>query len=71
MPNILAYLVLLSSPIAAVVLFRLLPLERALVWTLIGGHLLLPSETSIKFPMIPAIDKSLVPAVTALMLCLW
>lgn len=70
MPNILAYLVLLSSPLAAVVLFRLLPLERALVWTLIGGHLLLPSETAIKFPMIPAIDKSLVPAVSALMLCL-
>ncbi len=70
MPNLFAYLVLLSSPIAAVVLFRLLPLERALVWTLIGGHLLLPSETSIKFPMIPAIDKSLMPAVSALLLCL-
>lgn len=70
MPNILAYLVLFSSPLAAVLLFRFLSLERALVWTLIGGHLLLPSETSIKFPMIPAIDKALVPAVTALMLCL-
>jgi hypothetical protein len=70
MPNIFAYLVLLSSPLAAVVLFRVLTLERALVWTIIGGHLLLPSETSIKFPMIPAIDRSLVPAVSALMLCL-
>lgn len=70
MPNILAYLVLLSSPLAAVVLFRFLSLERALVWTLIGGHLLLPSGTYIKFPMIPVIDKSLVPAVSALVLCL-
>ncbi|MFN3994825.1 MAG: hypothetical protein ACK4IU_18185, partial [Tabrizicola flagellatus] len=58
------------SPLAAVALFRSLTLERALVWTIIGGHLLLPSETVIKFPMIPAIDKHLVPAITALMLCL-
>lgn len=70
MPNILAYLVLFSSPLAAIVLFRVLSLERALVWTIIGGHLLLPSETLIKFPMIPAIDKALVPAVSALVLCL-
>ena len=70
MPNIFAFLVLLGSPIVAVILFRLLPLERALVWTIIGGHLLLPSETYIKLPMIPAIDKALVPAVSALVLCL-
>ncbi len=70
MPNIFAYLVLFASPLAAVVLFRVLSLERALVWTIIGGHLLLPSETAIKFPMIPAIDRALVPAVSALLLCL-
>lgn len=69
MPNIFAYLVLLSSPIAAVVLFRLLPLERALVWTIIGFHLFLPSSTQIKFPMIPAIDRALVPALSAFVLC--
>jgi hypothetical protein len=70
MPNIFAYLVLLSSPIAAVVLFRFLTLERALVWTIIGGHLLLPSSTSIKFPMIPTFDRELIPAVSALLMCL-
>lgn len=70
MPNIFAYLVLLGSPIAAVVLFRLLSLERALVWTIIGGHLLLPSSTYIKFPMIPTIDRALIPAVSALVLCM-
>lgn len=70
MPNVFAYLVLFASPLAAVALFRALSLERALAWTIIGGHLLLPSETVIKFPMVPAIDKHLVPAVTALMLCL-
>ncbi len=70
MPNIFAYLVLLGSPLAAFVLFRLLPLERALVWTIIGGHLLLPSETLIKFPMIPALDRALMPSVSALLMCL-
>ena len=65
MPNIFAYLVLLGSPIAAVLLFRFLSLERALVWTVIGGHLILPSSTFIKFPMIPTIDRALIPAVSA------
>jgi hypothetical protein len=70
MPNLFAYLVLLSWPLVAVVLFRLMPVQRAMVWTLIAGHLLLPSVTSIKFPMLPAIDRSLVPAASALLLCM-
>ncbi|NHB77052.1 hypothetical protein [Rhodobacter calidifons] len=70
MPNVFAYLVLFAAPLAAVVLFRMLSLERALAWTIIGGHLFLPSATVIKFPMLPPIDRSLVPAVSALLLCL-
>jgi hypothetical protein len=69
MPNIFAYLVLFSWPLVALALFRLLPLERAMIWTLIGGHLLLPSETHIKIPMLPALDRSLIPAASALILC--
>lgn len=69
MPNLFAYLALFSWPLVAVALFRLLSLERALVWTIIGGHLLLPSETALKFPMVPAIDRSLVPALSAMVLC--
>lgn len=69
MPNLFAFLVLFSWPLVALALFRLLPLERALVWTLIAGHLLLPSETDIKFPMLPVIDRSSIAAVSALILC--
>lgn len=69
MPNPFAYLVLLSFPLLAVLLFRLLPLQRALIWTLLSGHLLLPSSTYLKIPMVPAIDRSLVPAVSAMILC--
>lgn len=70
MPNLFAYLVLFAWPLAAVALFRLLSFERALVWTIIGGHLLLPSETAIKFPTIPVIDRLTVPALSALFLCM-
>lgn len=69
MPNTFAYLALMAWPIVAVLLFRLLPLQRALVWTIISGHLLLPSATQMKIPMLPAIDRQLVPAASALILC--
>jgi hypothetical protein len=69
MPNLLAYLALFTWPIVAIILFRQLPLHKALVWTLIGGYLILPSATAIKFPMLPPIDKTLVTAVPALILC--
>jgi hypothetical protein len=70
MPNLIAYLALFTWPVVAIILFRLLPLHKALVWTIIGGYLLLPSATAIKFPMLPPIDKSLVTSVPALILCL-
>lgn len=71
MPNIIAYLALFSWPIVAILLFRLLPLQKALVWTIIGGYLLLPTATSVKFPMVPPIDKALVTSLPALILCLF
>jgi hypothetical protein len=70
MPNVFAYLVLLGSPLVALALFRLLSIEKALIWTLISGHLFLPSATYIELPIFPALDKTLVPAVSALVLCL-
>lgn len=69
MPNALAYLVLFAWPLVAGMLFRLLPREKALIWTLLGGYLVLPSATSVKLPMIPVFDKHTIPAVTALVLC--
>lgn len=69
MPNLFAYLVLFSWPLVAIAFFRLMSIERALVWTIIAGHLLLPSETSIKFPTMPIIDRSTVSALSATFLC--
>ena len=42
MPNAFAYIVLLSWPIVALVLYLRMPVERAFVWTIIGGYLVLP-----------------------------
>lgn len=70
MPNLIAYLALLAWPVVTIILFRLLPLQKALVWSVIGGYLLLPSATAIKFPMLPPIDKTMVTGLPALILCL-
>ncbi len=70
MPNAFAYLMLFSWPLVAVVLFKVLPMQKALIWTIVGGHLILPSATGIKLPMLPMLDKSLIPAVSALVLCM-
>lgn len=70
MPNLIAYLALLAWPVVTIILFRLLPLQKALVWSMIGGYLLLPSATAIKFPMLPPIDKTMVTGLPALILCL-
>jgi hypothetical protein len=69
MPNAFAYLMLLAWPAVAIVLFRVLPLQKALIWTLIGGHLLLPSATSFSLPLLPDADRSLIAALSALVLC--
>lgn len=70
MPNTFAYIVLFSWPLVAILLFRNLPLYKALIWTLLGGYLLLPTGTGYKVPMIPTFDKTLIPSLSALILCL-
>jgi hypothetical protein len=70
MPNAFAFLMLFSWPAVAWILFRTLPLSKALVWTMLGGYLILPSATSVKIPMLPLIDKGLVPTLSAAILCM-
>jgi hypothetical protein len=70
MPNLVAYFALFAWPLVALGLFRIMPLQRALVWTVVGGHLLLPSATFVELPVIPALDRSSVVSLSALVLCL-
>lgn len=60
---------LLLWPIVAAFFYRKMPLADATVWTVLGGYLILPSVVAIKFPMIPAFDKSSIPNLCCLVGC--
>jgi hypothetical protein len=60
---------LFGWPAVCLLLFVLLPVEVAAIWSLLGGYLLLPSAFEVDFHMVPPIDKVTVPAVTTLLLC--
>ena len=53
----------------SVVLFVLLPIEAAAIWSLLGGYLLLPSAMSVDIALLPPLDKSSIPAITTFLLC--
>lgn len=65
MPNLLALAALIVWPVGAWALFRLLPFERALIWSILGAYLLLPPVANFDFPLIPPLDKSSIPNLTA------
>jgi hypothetical protein len=52
-----------------VILFVLLPVEAAAVWSLLGGYLLLPSSTSVDVVLLPPLDKFTIPAMVTFLLC--
>lgn len=70
MGNGFAYLVLLGWPLVAAALFSSRPRPEALVWTILAAFLLLPQRVEINLPMVPAFDRTLIPSLAALMLCL-
>ncbi|OED50626.1 hypothetical protein AB838_01575 [Rhodobacteraceae bacterium (ex Bugula neritina AB1)] len=69
MPNALAYLMLLAWPLVSLILFRRLPLERAILWCIIAGYLLLPPLAEFDLPLVPDMDKFAIPSVMAFLLC--
>jgi len=65
MPNGLAYLALLLWPLACLALFRRTSVERALIWSLLGGYLLLPPVANFNLPLLPSFDKTIIPSLSA------
>ncbi|MDJ0629457.1 MAG: hypothetical protein QNJ44_14455 [Rhodobacter sp.] len=61
---------LLLWPLVCLVLFRSMKLERAVIWSLIGGYLLLPPVASFDLPLVPPLDKSSIPSVSVFLICL-
>lgn len=70
MPNLVAYIVLFTFPLVVVILFKRLPLQHALVWSIIAGYLLLPLRAGFDLPGLPPVDKTLIPAGCAGLMCL-
>ena len=65
MPNALAYLALCLSPAAVYILFRILPLPYAFAASILGGYMFLPGRPVLDLPLLPPIDKDLLPVLFA------
>lgn len=67
-PGPQSYVVLLFLyPLLSYILFQRLPLRHAMVWTIALGYLLLPAAwvVNINLPLVPSLDKALMPALMA------
>lgn len=72
MPNNLAYLMLIIWPVVMVFLFRKLPADRALIWSLITAYLILPPPpAAFDFPLMPPLSKDSIPNFAALVICMF
>lgn len=68
MPNAFAYIALFAWPVVVFILYRRLPRANALVASILGGYLLLPYGVGINPPVLPTYDKTLAPALAALLM---
>lgn len=71
MPNGLAYLMLLIWPLVCLILFRTQKLDRALIWSILGGYLFLPPLAEFNLPLVPAMDKTSIPNLSVLLILLF
>jgi hypothetical protein len=67
--SVVALIALLAWPIVALYIFARKQNGQAIIWTVLGGLLLLPAQVAIKFPMVPAIDKNSVASLSSLIGC--
>jgi hypothetical protein len=67
--NFATIVALLLWPAVALWLFKTRPIGTAILWTILGGYLLLPVGANIKFAMIPQFDKNSIPSFAALFGC--
>ena len=69
MANTFAYFALFSWPVVVFILFRSMSRTPALIWSLVGGYLLLPFAVGIDLPALPTFDKILIPSFSAGLMC--
>ena len=71
MGNTLAYLMLAIWPMICLLMFRRMRIERALIWSILGGYLFLPPLTEFNLPLVPAMDKVSIPNLSVLLIMLF
>lgn len=71
MPNAVAYLALMAWPIVCVVMFRALTPQRAIIWSMLAGYLVLPPIAEFDLPLVPDMDKFAIPSICAFALALF
>lgn len=70
MPNTLAYLMLALWPLICLVMFRRMPLERAIIWSVLGGYLFLPPIAAFDLPGL-SLDKFAIASVAPWFICVF
>jgi hypothetical protein len=70
-PNILAYAMLAVWPLVVWQLYRRLDPGRALIWTVLAGYLVLPPLAAFDLPVVPNLDKDVIPALSAAVITLF
>lgn len=71
MGNALAYLMLAIWPVICLVMFRTLSVQKALIWSILGGYLFLPPLTEFNLPLVPAMDKTSIPNLSVLLIMMF
>lgn len=68
--NTTALVVLLAWPLVIAVLFRKLPIERALIWSILSAYMFMPQLSAIDLPVVPPLDKVSIPNLSAFAACM-
>jgi len=69
-PNTFAYLVLGLWPLVIIFLFTQLAVKPAVIWSILLSYMFLPVATEFHYPGVPALDKSSLPNIMALLCAL-
>lgn len=69
MPNLFAYVMLISWPLLSILFYKRLDTVTASFLTIMGGYMLLPVRVNIDLPLLPALNQNTIPALAALFCC--
>lgn len=60
-----ALIMLLIWPIVVSVIFSRMPRQKAIIWSILAGYLVLPPVAEIDLPLFPSLNKAIIPALSA------